>query len=67
MKIANEFRVPLYPISTGRNLGYGGAGARALGQRRARPEAHEPILEVDERNAYALVEPGVSYFDLYRH
>ena len=25
------------------------------------------ILEVDERNAYALVEPGVSYFDLYRH
>ena len=25
------------------------------------------ILEVNERNAYALVEPGVSYFDLYRH
>ena len=25
------------------------------------------ILEVDERNAYALVEPGVSYFDLYRY
>jgi (+)-pinoresinol hydroxylase len=25
------------------------------------------ILDVSERNAYALVEPGVSYFDLYRH
>jgi FAD/FMN-containing dehydrogenase len=25
------------------------------------------VLEVDEANAYALVEPGVSYFDLYRH
>ncbi len=25
------------------------------------------VLEVNERNAYALVEPGVSYFDLYRH
>jgi 4-cresol dehydrogenase (hydroxylating) len=25
------------------------------------------ILEVSERNAYALVEPGVSYFDLYRY
>jgi hypothetical protein len=25
------------------------------------------ILDVDERNAYALVEPGVSYFDLYRY
>ncbi len=24
------------------------------------------ILEIDERNAYALVEPGVTYFDLYR-
>ena len=25
------------------------------------------VLEVNERNAYALVEPGVSYFDLYNH
>src|SRR4029078_5771238 len=25
VKIANELRIPLYPISTGRNLGYGGA------------------------------------------
>ena len=25
------------------------------------------VLEVNERNAYALVEPGVSYFDLYDH
>jgi 4-cresol dehydrogenase (hydroxylating) len=25
------------------------------------------ILEVSEANAYALVEPGVSYFDLYRY
>ena len=25
IRIANEFRIPLYPISTGRNLGYGGS------------------------------------------
>ena len=25
------------------------------------------IIEVNEENAYALVEPGVSYFDLYRY
>jgi hypothetical protein len=25
MRIANEFRVPMYPISTGRNLAYGGS------------------------------------------
>ena len=25
------------------------------------------VIEVNEANAFALVEPGVSYFDLYRH
>jgi 4-cresol dehydrogenase (hydroxylating) len=25
------------------------------------------VLEVDDKNHYALVEPGVSYFDLYRY
>jgi 4-cresol dehydrogenase (hydroxylating) len=25
------------------------------------------ILEVNDKNHYALVEPGVSYFDLYRY
>jgi FAD/FMN-containing dehydrogenase len=25
------------------------------------------VIDVDEKNHYALVEPGVSYFDLYRH
>jgi 4-cresol dehydrogenase (hydroxylating) len=25
VRIANRFRIPLYPISTGRNLGYGGS------------------------------------------
>jgi hypothetical protein len=25
------------------------------------------VLDADERNATAPVEPGVSYFDLYRH
>lgn len=25
------------------------------------------IIEVNEKNAYVLVEPGVSYFDLYNH
>src|SRR5689334_11749087 len=25
VRIANQYRVPLYPVSTGRNLGYGGS------------------------------------------
>ena len=67
VRVANEFRVPLYPISTGRNLGYGGAAPVLSGSVVLDLKRMNRILEVDERNAYALVEPGVSYFDLYRH
>jgi 4-cresol dehydrogenase (hydroxylating) len=65
--IANEFRIPLYPISTGRNLGYGGSAPVLSGSVVLDLKRMNRILEVDQRNAYALVEPGVSYFDLYRH
>jgi 4-cresol dehydrogenase (hydroxylating) len=67
VRIANEFRIPLYPISTGRNLGYGGAAPALSGSVVLDLKRMNRILEVDERNAYALVEPGVSYFDLYRY
>jgi 4-cresol dehydrogenase (hydroxylating) len=67
VKIANEFRIPLYPISTGRNLGYGGSAPVLSGSVVLDLKRMNRILEVDERNAYALVEPGVSYFDLYRY
>jgi 4-cresol dehydrogenase (hydroxylating) len=67
VRAANEFRVPLYPISTGRNLGYGGSAPVLSGSVVLDLKRMNRILEVNERNAYALVEPGVSYFDLYRH
>ena len=67
VRIANEFRIPLYPISTGRNLGYGGSAPVLSGSVVLDLKRMNRILEVDERNAYALVEPGVSYFDLYRY
>ena len=67
VRIANELRIPLYPISTGRNLGYGGSAPVLSGSVVLDLKRMNRILEVDERNAYALVEPGVSYFDLYRH
>ena len=41
VRIANRFRVPLYPISTGRNLGYGGSAPTYSRQRRGRPQADE--------------------------
>jgi hypothetical protein len=67
VRIANEFKIPIYPISTGRNLAYGGTAPLYSGSVVLDLKRMNRVLEVDERNAYALVEPGVSYFDLYNY
>jgi len=67
VRIANERRIPIYPISTGKNLGYGGAAPVLSGSVVLDLKRMNRILEIDERNAYVLVEPGVTYFDLYRY
>jgi 4-cresol dehydrogenase (hydroxylating) len=65
--LANRLRVPLWPVSCGRNHGYGGAAPRMAGTVVLDLNRMNRILEVNEEFGYALVEPGVSYFDLYRH
>jgi (+)-pinoresinol hydroxylase len=67
MKIANSFKVPIYPISTGKNLGYGGSAPNLSGSVVLDLKRMNRILEVDDKRHFALVEPGVSYFDLYRY
>ncbi len=67
VRAANARRIPLYPISTGRNLGYGGAAPVLSGSVVLDLKRMNRILEVSESNASCLVEPGVSYFDMYRH
>jgi 4-cresol dehydrogenase (hydroxylating) len=67
VRIANRYRIPLWPISTGRNLGYGGAAPRLSGTMVLDLKRMNRVLEVDEPLACALIEPGVSYFDFYRH
>ncbi|MDR2215250.1 MAG: FAD-binding oxidoreductase [Nevskiaceae bacterium] len=67
VRTANQYRIPLYAISTGRNLAYGGSAPVYSGSVVLDLKRMNRVLEVDERNAYALVEPGVSYFDLYNH
>src|SRR5262245_3575182 len=66
VRAANEHHIPLYPISTGRNLAYGGSAPIYSGSVVLDLKRMNRVLEVNERNAYALVEPGVSYFDLYK-
>jgi FAD/FMN-containing dehydrogenase len=67
VRVANRYSIPLYTISTGRNLAYGGSAPVYSGSVVLDLKRMNKILDVNEDQAYALVEPGVSYFDLYRH
>jgi 4-cresol dehydrogenase (hydroxylating) len=67
VRIANRHGVPIYPISTGRNLTYGGSSPTLTGSVIVDLKRMNRILTVDDERHFALVEPGVSYFDLYRH
>jgi FAD/FMN-containing dehydrogenase len=67
LAIANHFSIPLYTVSTGRNLAYGGSAPAYSGSVILDLKRMNRVLELSEEYAYALVEPGVSYFDLYRH
>ena len=67
LRVARAYRLPLWPVSTGRNFAYGGAAPRLTGSVVVDLKRMNRVLEVDESLAYALVEPGVTYFDLYAH
>jgi 4-cresol dehydrogenase (hydroxylating) len=58
--IAGEHGTPLYPISRGKNWGYGDACAPTDGQVIVDLSRMNRILEVDAELAYAVVEPGVT-------
>ncbi len=65
--LAKEFSIPIWPVSTGKNWGYGEQTA-------CYPDGITMILNrmtkiwhVDERLGYAIVEPGVTYQHLNDH
>jgi 4-cresol dehydrogenase (hydroxylating) len=67
LRIANDHKVPLWTSSQGRNNGYGGAAPRVGGTIVLSLRRMNRVLEVDEDSAWALIEPGVRFFDLYDH
>jgi 4-cresol dehydrogenase (hydroxylating) len=67
VRIANAHKIPLWTVSTGRNLGYGGASPAYSGSVVVDLKRMNRILEVNDKTHFAVVEPGVSYFDLYRY
>ncbi len=62
VRIANERRIPIYPISTGKNLGYGGAAPVMTGSVVLDLKRMNRILEIDERNAYVAGRAGRQLF-----
>lgn len=67
LRLANEHRIPLWPISRGKNLGYGGSAPRLSGSVILDLSRMRRILDVDVKHGYCLLEPGVGFFDLYEH
>lgn len=67
VRVANECRVPLYPISRGLNWGYGDACPVGPGQVVLDLSGMDRIVEVDPELAYAVVEPGVTQRQLHEH
>lgn len=62
IKLCNEFEIPVWPFSIGRNVGYGGPAPRVpgtigldMGKNMRR------VLEVNTDGAFAVLEPGVTF------
>ena len=65
VQLANASGVPIWTHSQGRNNGYGGPSPRVGGSINVSLRQMNRILEINEDLAYAVVEPGVRWFDLY--
>lgn len=65
VKLANAHKVSLWTVSRGKNLGYGGHSPVVKGTIVLDLHRMNKIIEINEEYGYAMVEPGVSFFDLY--
>ena len=65
--VANLYSVPLYPISTGNNWGYGSANPVQHGNVIVDLARMNRIHEVNTELAYAVIEPGVTQSQLHDH
>lgn len=61
LRIAHRYRVPVYPVSAGRNWGYGSRVPPRDGTVLLSLARLNRILDFSEELAYVTVEPGVTY------
>jgi len=64
LQVANRHRLPLWPVSTGKNMGYGSTTPATPGQMVLDLKRMNRIISVDPELCTALVEPGVTYQQL---
>ena len=64
VRAANEHRAPIYPVSTGKNWGYGSRVPPADGSVLMELRRLDRITDYDEKLAYVTVEPGVTFRQL---
>lgn len=67
LKISNEFGIPVWTFSRGKNLGYGGPAPRVTGSIALDLHRMNKIIEVNGEYSYAVVEPGVTFRELYEY
>ena len=65
LRIANQYATPVYPISSGRNWGYGSRMPASDGCVLLDLGRMNRIVDFNERLAYVTVEPGVTQAQLY--
>src|SRR5215210_4718606 len=66
VRVANEHKAPVYPISTGKNWGYGSRVPPQGGCVLMELHRMNRITGYDERLAHVTVEPGVTFRQLYQ-
>ncbi|MFC4256771.1 FAD-binding protein [Altererythrobacter xixiisoli] len=64
LRVANQYKLPVWPISRGKNLGYGGTAPMLPGSVVMDLSGMKKI-EFDEELGTVVVEPGVGFYDLY--
>ena len=65
IKIANQYKLPVYPISTGLNTGYGSKVPSADNCIIIELKRMDNIVDYNEELAYITLEPGVTQQQLY--
>ncbi len=66
IRIANRFRIPVYPVSSGKNWGYGSRVPVADASVLMDLSRMNRILDFHEKLAYVTVEPGVTQRQLFQ-